>query len=131
MVVIPDTTEVDSRKWWNVDGLGYMRGKYITPVQAIRLGASAIRNCFRDQLRTMKQEGITQMGISWLCFYIDLGDTPCLMSEIGIPFDMDGKRAYKDGKYGNQYAAMDANNYALENAGLSYTLWCYCSNVPL
>lgn len=51
------------------------------------------------------------------------------MSEIGIPFDMDNKKAYKDGKYGNQYAAMDANNFALEGAGLSYTLWCYCSNV--
>ena len=63
--------------------------------------------------------------------YPDLGDTPCLMSEIGIPFDMDGKKAYTDGKYGNQYAAMDANNYALENAGLNYTLWCYCSNVPI
>jgi hypothetical protein len=63
--------------------------------------------------------------------YPDLGDTPCLMSEIGVPFDMDGKKAYTDGKYGNQYAAMDANNYALENAGLNYTLWCYCSNVPI
>jgi hypothetical protein len=43
---------------------------------------------------------------------------------------MDGKRAYTVGKYGNQYAAMDANNFALENAGMNYTLWCYCSNVP-
>jgi hypothetical protein len=51
------------------------------------------------------------------------------MSEIGIPYDMDGKEAYKDGKYISQYAAMDANNFALENAGLNYTLWCYCSSV--
>jgi hypothetical protein len=51
------------------------------------------------------------------------------MSEIGIPFDMNGKKAYKDGNYGDQYAAMDANNFALEGAGLNYTLWCYCSNV--
>ena len=51
------------------------------------------------------------------------------MSEIGIPYDMDNKKAYKDGKYGDQYAAMDANNFALEGAGLNYTLWCYCSNV--
>lgn len=53
------------------------------------------------------------------------------MSEIGIPYDMDNKKAFKDGKYVNQYAAMDANNFALEGAGLNYTLWCYCSNVPL
>ena len=54
--------ETDPRKWWNVDGLGFLRGKYLTPVQAIRLGAKAIRNCFRDQLLTMKQEGIDKIG---------------------------------------------------------------------
>jgi hypothetical protein len=57
------------------------------------------------------------------------GDTPCLMSEIGIPYDMDGKRANGDGEYPGAYAAMDANNFALEGAGLSYTLWNYCPDV--
>lgn len=105
-----------------------MRGKYLTPVQALRIGAKAIRNCFREQLLSMKQEGLDQIGISTI-FTLTSGETPCLLSEIGIPFDMDNKKAYKDGMYGNQYAAMDANNYALEGAGLNYTLWCYCSNV--
>jgi hypothetical protein len=95
-----------------------MRGKYLTPMQALRFGAKAIRNSFRDQLVAMRQEGLD-----------NIGETPCLMSEIGIPYDMEGKQAYKNGDYAKQYAAMDANNYALENAGLSYTLWCYCSNV--
>ena len=58
------------------------------------------------------------------------GDTPCLLSEIGIPYDMDSKKAFNTGKYINQYAAMDANNFALEGAGLNYTLWCYCHDVP-
>jgi hypothetical protein len=53
------------------------------------------------------------------------------MSEIGIPYDMDGKRAYSDGIYSGQYAAMDANNFALEGAGLSYTLWNYCPEVRI
>ena len=57
------------------------------------------------------------------------GHTPCLMSEIGIPYDMDNKKAYRDGKFTGQYAAMDANNYALEGAGISYTLWNYCPDV--
>jgi hypothetical protein len=57
------------------------------------------------------------------------GDTPCLMSEIGIPYDMNNKIAFVDKKYKAQYAAMDANNYALEQAGLSYTLWNYCPDV--
>jgi hypothetical protein len=59
----------------------------------------------------------------------DVGETPCLMSEIGIPYDMDNKKAFVDGKYTGQYAAMDANNYALERAGLSFTLWTYCPQV--
>jgi hypothetical protein len=53
------------------------------------------------------------------------------MSEIGIPYDMDNKQAYRDGRYTGQYSAMDANNYALEGAGLSFTLWNYCPDVPL
>ncbi len=52
------------RKWWNVDGLGYLRGKYLTPVQALRLGATAIRNSFRDQLKDMIQEGLNQIGMT-------------------------------------------------------------------
>jgi len=51
------------------------------------------------------------------------------MSEIGIPYDMDDKSSYTDGHYPGQYAAMDANNFALEGAGLSYALWNYCSDV--
>lgn len=57
------------------------------------------------------------------------GETPCLLSEIGIPYDMDNKKAYQDRKYKGQYAAMDANNYALEGAMLSFTLWNYCPDV--
>ena len=45
-----------------MDGLGYLRGKYLTPVQALRLGATAVRNCFRDQLKDMIQEGLDQIG---------------------------------------------------------------------
>ena len=123
------TGGADCRKWWNVDGLGYMRGKYLTPVQAIRLGAAAIRNSFKDQLKSMKQEGLDQIGKIFVNVKLMAGEIPCLMSEIGIPFDMHEKIAFRDRKYVHQYAAMDANNYALEGAGLSYTLWCYCSNV--
>ena len=42
---------------------------------------------------------------------------------------MDDKKAYENGNYIRQYAAMDANNYALEGAALSFTLWNYCPDV--
>jgi len=51
------------------------------------------------------------------------------MSEIGIPFDMGNKIAFENGDYSDQYFAMDANHYALEGAGLNYTLWNYCPDV--
>jgi hypothetical protein len=58
-----------------------------------------------------------------------LGDIPCLISEIGIPFDMGDKVAFETGDYSDQYFAMDANHFALEGAGLNYTLWNYCPDV--
>jgi hypothetical protein len=117
------------RNWWNIDALGYLRGKYTNPLFALRIGNKAIRNGLRDQLAATKDEGVVNIGIRNRWDLLIIGEIPCLMSEIGIPYDMDNKRAYTDGKYHGQYAAMDANHYALEGAGLSYTLWTYCPDV--
>lgn len=107
------------KRWnpkFNVDALGVLRGRYGNPpVKAVRLGETNIRKCFGEQLRMIKQEGIEQFGEG----------VPCLMSEIGIPYDMEGGLAYRTGDYSAQARAMDANNYALEFAKLSHTLWCY------
>jgi len=56
----------------------------------------------------------------------NIGEIPCLFSEIGIPFDMDNKAAYTSGDYSSQIRAMDANHYALEGANVGFTLWTYC-----
>ena len=77
-------------------------------------------------LRSKKDWKILVRGSQAL---LTIGETPCLLSEIGIPYDMDNKKAYRDGNYTEQYTAMDANHYALERAGLSYTLWNYCPDV--
>lgn len=61
-----------------------------------------------------------------------MGNHPCVFTEIGIPFDMDNKYAYKTGDYTSQSAAMDANHFALEGCGLNgYTLWVYMTTVCL
>jgi len=57
------------------------------------------------------------------------GQTPCLFSEIGIPYDMDKKAAYSSGDYSSQIRAMDANHFALEGANVGFTLWTYCATV--
>ncbi|KAL9099703.1 MAG: hypothetical protein Q9163_004837 [Psora crenata] len=110
------------KKWnryWNVDVFGILRGKYLSPAFAIKIGETAIRNCFRDQLSAIRKEGMEYMG-----------ERPCVFTEIGIPYDMDDKHAYKTGDFSSQSAAMDANHYALEGSGANgYALWLYtCTN---
>ena len=102
-------------RWWNVDVLGVLRGRYSSPAFAIKIGETAIRNCFKDQLSTVRQEGIDYMGVH-----------PCVYTEIGIPYDMDEKKAYSTGDYGSQIAAIDANAYAVEGSkAQGFTWWVY------
>ncbi|RDW68003.1 (trans)glycosidase-4 [Coleophoma cylindrospora] len=111
-----------TKKWnryWNVDVFGVLRGRYMSPAFAVKLGETAIRNCFKDQLTAIRKEGEKYMGLH-----------PCVMTEFGIPYDMDDKYAYKTGDYSSQSAAMDANHFAAEGSGMAgYTLWVYmCQN---
>ncbi|KAL2752089.1 glycoside hydrolase family 5 protein [Sodiomyces alcalophilus JCM 7366] len=107
-----------TKKWnrlWNVDVVGYLRGRYWSPAFAIKVGETAIRNCFRDQHAALDKEGKERTG-----------NHPCIMTEFGIPFDMDDKHAYKTGDYSSQSAALDANFYAAEASGMEgYCLWLY------
>ena len=106
-------------RYWNVDVFGILRGKYLTPAFAIKIGENAIRNSFKEQLTAIRQEGLDYMG-----------EHPCIFSEIGIPFDMDDKLAYKTGDYTSQSLAMDANHFALEGSGVNgYTFWTYMATV--
>lgn len=101
---------------YNVDTLGIMRGRYVNPVLGIVFTERAIRNCLRKQFNEMKRE----------CEEY-LGSIPILMSETGMPFDMDDKRAYGNGKYSSQTLALDALSWALEGLNMSHTYWCYTS----
>jgi hypothetical protein len=96
-----------------------LRGKYLTPAFAIKIGETAIRNCFAHQLRAMREEGSDYMGVH-----------PCVFTEIGIPYDMDDKYAYRTGNYSSQIAAMDANHFALEASNANgFALWTYVVTV--
>ncbi|EKD18776.1 putative glycosyl hydrolase [Drepanopeziza brunnea f. sp. 'multigermtubi' MB_m1] len=101
-----DGVTLMTKKWnryWNVDVLGVLRGRYLAPAFAVKIGETAIRNCFRDQLSAIRKEGLDYMG-----------NHPCVLTEFGIPYDMDDKHAYKTGDYSSQSGAMDANHFALE-----------------
>lgn len=111
-----------TKKWnrvWNIDVFGVLRGKYLTPAFAIKIGENAIRNCFAHQLKAIRDEGTEYMGVH-----------PCVFTEIGIPYDMDDKYAYKTGNYSSQIAALDANHFALEeSAANGFALWTYVATV--
>ncbi|EEP82734.1 conserved hypothetical protein [Uncinocarpus reesii 1704] len=106
-------------RFYNVDVIGVLRGKYLTPAFAIKIGETAIRNCLRDQLHFLRQESLEHMG-----------NHPAILTEIGIPYDMDDKYAYKTGDYKSQISAMDANHYAIEGSGMNgFSLWTYMATV--
>jgi len=119
-----DGVTLMTKKWnryWNVDVFGLLRGRYMSPAFAVKIGETAIRNCFRDQLAAIRKEGKDYMG-----------DHPCVLTEFGIPYDMDDKYAYKTGDYSSQSGAMDANHFAIEASEMEgYTLWLYMCEVRL
>ncbi|KAI8364132.1 glycoside hydrolase superfamily [Radiomyces spectabilis] len=131
------------KKWcsYNVDVINLSRGKYGTGpmrfLRALRLGEKAIRQCFVDQLATIQQEG-----------WDNVGPYPCILGEIGIPYDMEpaksnalqvlwgwilfwcvysetGQASVIGTPEAPQNKAMDANLNALEANLLNYTLWHY------
>ena len=110
---------VGRNRYWNVDVFGLLRGKYMSPAFAIKVGEAAIRNCFRDQLSAIRKEGTDYMGLH-----------PTVFTEIGIPYDMDEKYAYKTGDYTSQALALDANHFAIEGSNVAgFMLWVYTANV--
>jgi len=104
------------QNWFNYDALGVIRGKYRFQWQGVRIGERAIRKVLGEQLGVLKQDGVD-------C----IGNYPVMMGEIGVPFDLDGRKAYETGNYSNQIRALDASMNACdgENA-MSRTLWTYC-----
>lgn len=99
---------------FNADMLGVLRGNYAHPALGVVVGQKAIRNCLKKQFIDIVEEGKQR-----------LGNIPALMTETGIPFDMDNKKAYKDNKYTSQTAALDAFANGLEALGMHHTYWAY------
>ena len=108
--------------WFNADALGLLRGKYPSKMAAVKIGEASIRKSLREQLAMLKGDATI------------LGAYPTVIGEIGIPFDMDGKRSYgwtDNGKYKGDYSrqvkALDASlNGADGTNALSWAVWTYC-----
>lgn len=101
---------------FNADSLGISRGQYAHPALGVVVGEKAIRNCIAKQLEFIVEDGKER-----------LGNIPAIMTETGIPFDMNKKKAYGDYKYTLQTSALDTIANGLEQLGLHHTYWSYCA----
>jgi hypothetical protein len=93
--------------WFAVDG----------DTRKVVLGTGNVRRNFAAQLGRFVRQSDEQMN-----------GAPTLIGEIGIPFDMDHKKAYRDGNFTSQIRGLDAVMSALDANLLSATLWNYTSD---
>lgn len=109
--------------WFNADALGVLRGKYGgSTLPAVKIGEKAIRKSIQQQLGILQDDAQI------------LGPYPTIIGEIGIPYDMDDKKAYgwtdggkHKGDYSSQLKALDASLNAADGPNaLNYTIWTYC-----
>jgi len=80
-------------------------------------GQKSVRSAHTKQLASIKKLSKTHMD-----------DAPTLIGECGIPYNLNGARAFRDGNFQDQACAMHNTIAALESNLLSYTLWCYTSD---
>jgi hypothetical protein len=80
----------------------------------IVLGRGSVRRYFTEAMRELKSWSIE-----------NLGGAPTLLGEFGIPFDMNGAKAYRTGDYRLQERALSANYDAVDASLVDSTLWNY------
>ncbi|EGZ21265.1 hypothetical protein PHYSODRAFT_299068 [Phytophthora sojae] len=80
-------------------------------------GFAAVRRTHLKQLAGIKVYGNEQMN-----------NAPTLIGETGIPFNMHGGKAFRNGDFRAQVGALDNTISCLEASLVSFTLWCYTSD---
>jgi hypothetical protein len=101
------------------DGFTVLLKRYSSHIAAdpfkrgVVLGSKNIRKSFARQVSQLRD------------WSKDLDRVPTMIGEFGIPFDMDHKKAFRTGNFGNQIKALDRSYKAIEENLVSCTLWNY------
>jgi hypothetical protein len=85
-----------------------------TDAKRIVYGRRAVQRYFQKALARIAEHSRTAMG-----------NCPTLIGEFGLPFDLNGKKAYKTGDFGAHIQALSWYYNALDANLLSATLWNY------
>lgn len=80
-------------------------------------GAKNVRRSFAGQLGQFKKWAESEMG-----------GAPVLLGEFGIPFDLNGAKAFRTGDFHEQTEALDRTFRALEDNLMHGTLWNYTAD---
>ncbi|KAK4047845.1 hypothetical protein OIV83_005188 [Microbotryomycetes sp. JL201] len=94
----------------NVQGLS--RGMFL--LKALYFGPWGLTKNYKKQIRNIVQAA-----------YRKIGEVPIVLGETGVPFDLNGKKAFETGDYTWQERMMDSICSALEQNLVSYNLWHY------
>jgi Glycoside hydrolase family 5 C-terminal domain/Cellulase (glycosyl hydrolase family 5) len=112
---------VHAAHWY--DGLTLFKKTY-----ASWLGADARRMKMVWGAQSVKKSFIEQIARIVRQSDEDMNHAPTLIGEVGIPFDMQDKKAYRTGDFSMQIRALDATMTALEKNFVSFTLWNYTAD---
>jgi len=98
------------KKYFSFIGFNEITGQVI-------FGQKNVEKAYKAQLAEIKQ--LTKER---------LGNIPTLIGEFGIPYDMENKKAYKNGRFQNHVKAMDRSMRMMEANLLNYTIWNYTAD---
>ncbi len=85
--------------------------------QETTFGTKKVEHAYIQQLADLKRHT-----------HEKLGNIPTLIGEFGIPFDLDHKKAFRNGNYSQHVKAMDRCMRLMEANLLHYTLWNYTAD---
>ncbi|CAO3686685.1 unnamed protein product [Umbelopsis ramanniana] len=112
--------------WYDLNCVFYKKfeGKVTHDVQHLQKGGNVLKATYfgvkgakknySGQIRNVRKGGIDNMG-----------EKPCVVGEVGIPMDLNQRRAFETGDYTHHTNFLDAVIYALESNLVNFTLWNY------